>query len=101
MQQKALLEELCIQQPSISLPEIISQHHGKYQQLVEAYHHIKFQLPIEHTRVSNLIDRIENSDEVLQATIASIRQNTNGMRNDFEKAASVLLPVDFDVKNCI
>ena len=82
-----------------SLDSFISQHRGKYQQLVEASHHVKFQLPNEHTRVSNLIDSIENSDAALQAAIANIRQNTNGMRDDFEKAAAVLLPVDPYVKN--
>ena len=46
----------------------------------------------------NLIDNIENSDAALQAAIANIRQNTNGMRDDFEKAAAVLLPVDPYIK---
>ena len=32
---------------------------------------MKFQLPNEHTRVSNLIDEIENSDVALQAAVAS------------------------------
>ena len=77
----------------------IYQHLGKYQQLVEVSHHVKFQLPNEHTRVSNLIDSIEYSDAAFQATIAIIRQNTNGMRDDFEKAAIVILTVDSYVKN--
>ena len=82
-----------------SLDSFISQHRSKYQQLVEASHHVKFQLPNDHTRVSNLIDGIENSDAALQAAIASIRQNTNNIRDDFEKAAAILLPVDPFVKN--
>ena len=77
-----------------SLDLFISQHHSKYQQLVEASQHVKFQLPNEHTRVSNLIDVIENSDAALQAAVASIRQNSQGVRADFEKAAAVLLLVD-------
>ena len=82
-----------------SLDTFISQHQGKYQQLVEAPHHVKFQLPNKHTRVSNLIDSIENSDAALQAAIANIRHNANGMRDNFEKAAAVLLPVDPYIKN--
>ena len=82
-----------------SLDSFISQHRGKYQQLVKASHHIKFQLQNEHTRVSNLVDSIENSNVVLQAAIANIRQNTNGMRDNFEKAAAVLLPANPYIKN--
>ena len=82
-----------------SLDSFISQHRGKFQQLVEASHHVKFQLPNQHTRVGYLIDGIENSDAALQAAIANVRQNTNGMRDDFEKAAAVLLPVDPFEKN--
>ena len=65
-----------------SLDSFISQHQGKYQQLVEAFHHVKFQLP---TRVSNLIDSIENSDAALQATIANIRQNNNRIGDDLRR----------------
>ena len=57
------------------------------------------QIWVLHTRVGYLIDGIENSDVALQAAIANIRQNTNGMRDDFEKAAAVLLPVDPFEKN--
>ena len=64
-----------------------------------ASHHVKFQLPNEHTRMSNLIDGIKNPDAALQAAVASIRQNSNGMRNDFENAATVLLTVDPFLKN--
>ena len=49
--------------------------------------------------MSNLIDGIENSDAALQAAVANIRQSSNGMRDDFEKAVTVLLPVDPFTKN--
>ena len=81
------------------MDSFISQLQGKYQQLIEAFRHVKVQLPNKHTRVINLIDSIENSDVALQAAVANIRQNANGMRDDFEKAAAVLLPVDPYVKN--
>ena len=49
--------------------------------------------------MSNLIDGIENSDAALQAAVASIRQNFNGKRDDFEKAVTAFLPVDTFEKN--
>ena len=55
---------------------------------------MKFQLPNKHTRVINLNDGIENLDAALQVAVASIRQNSQGMRDDFKKAAAVLLSVD-------
>ena len=82
-----------------SLDSFISQHRSKYQQLVEVSQHVKFQLPNEHTRVSNLIDGIENSDAALQAAVASMRQNSQGMKDNFEKTAAVLLPVDPFIKS--
>ena len=82
-----------------SLDSLIFQHLGNHQQLIEVSHYVKFQLPNEHIRVHNLIDSIENSDAALQVAIDSIRQNTNGMRDDFEKASAVLLSVNPYVKN--
>ena len=38
--------------------------------------------------MSNSLDGIENSDAALQAAVASIRQNSNDMRDDFEKQRS-------------
>ena len=56
--------------------------------------HVEFQVPNDHTRVTYLIDSIGNQDAALQAAVASIRQNIKQIRDDFEKAAVVLLHVD-------
>ena len=69
-------------------------HFSKFHQLVKASQHINFQVPNKHTRIGYLIDNLENSDAALQAAIASICQDTNGSRNDFERAVAILLPVD-------
>ena len=55
--------------------------------------HVDFQLPTGHLRVSFLLDNITNNDPDLRAALASIRVNTNGMRNDFESAATFLQQV--------
>ena len=77
-----------------SLEKFTGLHRSSFVQLQEASAHMSFQLPNEHTRVGYLIDNIENNDPDLRAAIASIRINTNGMRDDFEKSVAFLLPVD-------
>ena len=77
-----------------SLEKFTGLHRSSYVQLQEASDHVNFQLPTEHTRVGYLIDNIENNDPDLRAAIASVRINTNGMRDDFEAAVAFLLPVD-------
>ena len=76
-----------------SLEKFTGLHRSSYVQLEEAAEHLPFQLPTEHTRVGYLIENIKNSDPDLRAAIASIRLNTNGMRDNFEAAVSSLLPV--------
>ena len=80
------------------LESFCSQHRAKHQQLLEAAQYIDFQVPNSHTRVGYIMDNLENSDAALQAAIASIRQNVNDSRNDFEKAIAILLPVDPHLK---
>ena len=82
-----------------ALEEFCSQHRAKFQQLVKESQHINFQVPNEHTQIGYLIDNLENSDAALEAAIASIRQDTNGSRNDFKRAFAILLPVDPYAKN--
>ena len=55
-----------------------------------------YQLPNAHDRVGYLLDAIQWNDAVLQAAMANIKidQGQNGMRNDFELAATNLLPYD-------
>ena len=82
-----------------ALESFISQHRAKFQQLQEAALHLNFQLPNDHTRVGYLLENVDNSDPALQAALASIRQDKDGMRNDFERAVSILIPVDPFVQN--
>ena len=76
-----------------SLEKFTGIHRTAYVQLEEASSHVNFQLPTEHTRVGYLIDNIQNNDPDLRAALASIRINTNNMREDFEAAVTFLLPV--------
>ena len=61
--------------------------------------HTNCQLPNEHTRVGYLLDDIEHPDAVLQAAIASVRQNHNNLRDDFEASVATLIPVDPFIKS--
>ena len=63
--------------------------------------HVNHQLPNEHTRVTHLLEAIENDDAALLAAIASVEADvgTNaagvpGKREDLELAAAHLLPKD-------
>ena len=76
-----------------SLEKFTGIHRTAYVQLEEASIHVNFQLPTEHTRVGYLIDNIQNNDPDLRAALASIRINTNNMREDFEAAVTFMLPV--------
>ena len=82
-----------------SLEVFCSHHRNKHSQLVEAAQNVQFQVPDEHTRVGYLLDNIEHQDADLRASIAQIRTNSQGTRNDFEKSVSILLPVDPFAKN--
>ena len=44
------------------------------------------------------MDNLESSDAALQVEIASIHQNVNDSRNDFEKAITIFLLFDPHVK---
>jgi hypothetical protein len=76
-----------------SLEKFTGLHRSSFVQLEEAAEHVDFQLPTEHTRVGYLMKNIKNADPDLRAVIASIRLDTNNMRNNFEAAVASLLPV--------
>jgi hypothetical protein len=61
-----------------------------------AAEHITYQLPNEHSRVGHLLDAIQSSSAGLQAAKASIKtdQDPDSLRNNFEAAATHLLPYD-------
>jgi len=76
-----------------SLEIFTSLHRAAYAQLEEASEYVNFQIPNVHSRVGYLIDNITHNDPDLRAAIASIRLDTNGMRDNFEGAVACLLPV--------
>ena len=83
-------------QSNFSLEAFISQHRNAFVSMQACAEHVQYQLPNEHSRVGFLLDAIENSDAGLQAAMASIRTDDgpDGKRNNFEDAASYLLPYD-------
>ena len=58
--------------------------------------HVQYQLPNEHSCVGLLIDAIQYANAGLQAAMPSIKTDNGlyGLRNNFERAISHLLPYD-------
>ena len=83
-------------QSNFSLEAFISQHCNAFVSMQACAEYVQYQLPNEHSRVGFLLDAIENSDASLQAVMASIRTDdgADGKCNNFEDAASYLLPYD-------
>jgi hypothetical protein len=83
-------------QSNFSLESFTSQHRNAYVSMEARAEHIQYQLPNQHSRVGFLLDAIQNNDAGLQAAIASVRTDDGpyGKRNDFEAAATHLLPYD-------
>ena len=83
-------------QSNFSLEKFVQQHRNAYVSMQQCAEHVAFQLPNEHTRVGYLLEAIQTTDAGLQAAIAQIKTDdgANGKRNDFEAAASYLLPYD-------
>ena len=83
-------------QSSYSLEQFVSSHRNAFVSMTACAEHVQYQLPNEHSRVGLLLDGIECSDAGLQAAMASVRTDDgpDGKRNDFEAAASHLLPYD-------
>ena len=76
-----------------SLDKFTGLHRSAFVMLEEAALHVNFQVPSQHSRVGYLLDNITNNDPDLRAALASIRVNTNGMRDNFERAVAFMLPV--------
>jgi hypothetical protein len=83
-------------QSNSSLEAFTTQHRNAYVSMEACAEHVQYQLPNEHSRVGFLLDAIQNSDAGLQAAIASVRTDDgpNCNRNDFESAATYLLPYE-------
>ena len=79
---------------SFTLQSHIERCRSAYVELETASQHVQFQLPNERTRVAKLLTSIENCcDPKVSARHAGISDDSNGMSQDFEKAAAYLLPV--------
>ena len=81
-------------QSNFTLERFIAQHRNAFISMQAAAEHVTYQLPNEHSRVGYLLDAIQCSDAGLQATMAYIKTEQAGLRNDFEGAATFLLPYD-------
>ena len=78
----------------------VQQHRAAFVSMQTCSLHVDFQLPNGHTRVGYLLDAIECDDASLQAAMAKVEEDDgpDGKRNNFETAASHLLPKDPVVK---
>ena len=72
----------------------VSNHSKTYDDLRECSTHITVRVPSDLQRVEYLIDSITSKDSTLQASIGLRRANTNNMRNNFERAANIIIEID-------
>ena len=81
---------------NFTLEKHIAQHRNAFVSLTQCSEHVPFQLPNEHTRVTYLVDSIQNSDPGLQAALAQVRADKaeGGLSNSFEDTAAHLQPYD-------
>jgi hypothetical protein len=88
-------------QINYTLERFVQQHRTAYVSMQSCAEYVEYQLPTEHTRVGYLLEGIQCNDAGLQAAMASIKLDTTpvtGKRNDFELAATHLLPYDSAAK---
>ena len=81
-------------QSNFSLESFIAQHRNAFVSMQQCAEHVFYQLPNEHSRVGYLLEAIQCLDPGLQAGMAAVRGDLEGMRVDFELAAAHLLPYD-------
>lgn len=81
-------------QSTFPLERFVAQHRNAYIVLTQCAQRVQFQLPNEYTRVTYLLNGIQNADAGLQAAMANIRTDEADKRQDFERAAAYLLPYD-------
>lgn len=82
---------------NFSLEKFVEQHRAAFISMQQCSQHVPCQLPDEYTRVRHLLDAIKSPDPELQAALAAIRADQNGptaKRNNFEAAATFILPAD-------
>jgi hypothetical protein len=95
-QEQLLHTRLWKGQSNFTLERFIAQHRNAFVSMQAAAEYVTYQLPNEHSRVGFLLDAIQCNDAGLQAAMASINtdKTPNGLRQDFEAAATHLLPYD-------
>jgi hypothetical protein len=84
-------------QSNYTLERFVQHHRTAYVSMQSCAEYVEYQLPTEHTRVGYLLEGIQCNDAGLQAAMASIKLDTapgTGKRNNFELAATHLLPYD-------
>jgi hypothetical protein len=84
-------------QSNYTLERFVQQHRTAYVSMQSCAEYVEYQLPTEFTRVGYLLEGIQCNDAGLQAAMASIKLDTTpvtGKRNNFELAATHLLPYD-------
>lgn len=72
----------------------MSNHRQAVEDLTDCANHITVSIRDNSQKVEYLIDSRVCCNSTLQASIGLMRSNINGLRNDFEKAASALIEVD-------
>lgn len=77
---------------NITLEAHLDKHRTAFIAITEASSHVRYQVPDGRTRVTKLLDSIKSGDAQVAAALAAIRQDDAGMREDFEAAATYLLP---------
>ena len=76
------------------LEQHVSNHRTAVDDLRDCANHIGNAVPTMQQRVEFLLDSIVSQDSALQAAMGNIRADTQGLRGDFENAASHLIEVD-------
>ena len=83
-------------QSNQTLEILVAQHRNAFFSMTQCAEHVDHQFPNELTRVTYLLDAIENTDAPLQSVMALCRkdQDPGGKMDDFEATAAFILPHD-------
>jgi hypothetical protein len=78
-----------------TLEKHLDAHRSAFITLEQAAEHVSVQVPSGRTRVTAVLKSIQDcTDPDVKAAVAAIRQDNGGMREDFERAVTFLLPCD-------
>eukprot|EP01082_Thalassiosira_pseudonana_P000220 g65.t1 g65 contig1:151778-153098(+) len=78
-----------------TLEKHLAAHRSAFITLEQAAEHVSVQVPSGRTRVTAVLKSIQDcTDPDVKAAVAAIRQDNGGMREDFERAVTFLLPCD-------